>query len=52
MIQAIQYKISYTKMIWKPDNLGSLNSERKKLEQNRTKWNNWGDNEKTLMNIN
>jgi len=52
MIQTIQYKITYTKMIWKPNKLGSLNLKWNKLEQNRTKWNNWGDNEKALMDIN
>jgi len=39
-------------MIWKPNKLGPLNSKWNKFEQNRTKWNNWGDNEKTLMDIN
>ena len=52
MIQKIQYRISYIKMIWKPNMLGSLNSNWNTLEQNGTKWNNWADNEKALMDIN
>ena len=48
----IQYKISSTKMIWLINQLGLLNLKYNKLKQNRPKRNDWGNNEKILIDIN
>ena len=39
-------------MIWKMNQLGLLNLKYNKLKQNRPNWNDWGDNEKILIDIN
>ena len=39
-------------MIWKINQLGLLNLKYNKLKQNRPNWNDWGDNEKILIDIN
>ena len=39
-------------MIWIINLLGLLNLKYNKLKQNRPNWNDWGDNEKILIDIN
>ena len=39
-------------MIWKLNQLGLLNLKYNKLKQNWPNWNDWGDNEKILIDIN
>jgi len=39
-------------MIWKINQLGLLNMKYNKLKQNRPNWNDWGNNEKILIDIN